>query len=122
MSEFASAGMRFLARFGRARGIGLISLCFPCAGLTGQTPDGWNSRQILGAELPRGSAWLGAGVWAADQSGPPATLINSLGLGNSLTGGGVSLEGGMNQGAWSFALKALAFRDAQGGSRLTVHQ
>ncbi len=69
-----------------------------------------------------GSTWLGGGVWSAHQGGPPATLIDSLGLGNSLTGTGISLEGGISQGAWSFALKTLAFRDREGATRLTLHQ
>lgn len=90
--------------------------------LVGQTPAGWTSRQVLGADLPAKSAWLGGGVWAANQTGSPVTLIDSLGLGNSLTGGGIALEGGLNRGAWSFALRALAFRDTEGGSRLTIHQ
>jgi hypothetical protein len=87
-----------------------------------QAPDGWNARQVLGSDLPKGTTWMGGGVWAANQSGPPATLIDSLGLGNSLTGGGISVEGGINRDAWSFALKALAFRDTDGGTRLTLHQ
>ena len=101
---------------------GLFILALGSAPLWGQAPEGWTSRQVLGADVPLGTAWVGGGVWAAHQSGPPATLIDSLGLGNSLTGAGVSVEGGLNQGAWSFALKALAFRDAEGGNRLTVHQ
>jgi len=93
-----------------------------CGSLMGQVPEGWNARQVLGSDLPKGTTWLGGGVWSANQSGPPATLIDSLGLGNSLTGSGISLEGGTNLGAWSFALKALAFRDVNGATRLTVHQ
>lgn len=92
------------------------------AGLSAQTPEGWNARQVLGADLPPAGGWLGGGVWSAHQTGSPATLIDSLGMGNSLTGSGVTLEGGIQQGAWSFALKALAFRDVDGASRLTLHQ
>jgi hypothetical protein len=88
----------------------------------GQAPEGWNARQVLGADLPMGTTWIGGGVWAANQSGPPATLIDSLGMGNSLRGGGIAVEGGTNRGAWSFALKALAFRDTDGATRLTLHQ
>jgi len=88
-----------------------------------QAPEGWNARQVLGSDVPKDvTGWLGGGVWAANQSGPPATLIDSLGMGNSLTGGGISVEGGINREAWSFALKALAFRDTNGGDRLTIHQ
>lgn len=97
-------------------------LLLSCGSLVGQAPDHWTARQTLGAELPEGSNWLGGGVWAANRGGPPATLIDSLGLGNSLTGGGISIEGGSSQGAWSFAIKALAFRDTKGSDRLTVHQ
>jgi hypothetical protein len=88
-----------------------------------QAPEGWNARQVLGADVPKDVAsWLGGGVWAANQSGSPATLIDSLGMGNSLTGAGISVEGGINREAWSFAVKALAFRDQMGGDRLTIHQ
>ncbi len=90
--------------------------------LHSQAPEGWNARPALGAELSPGVSWVGGGVWAGDQSGPPATLIGSLGLGNSLTGGGVALEGGLQGEAWSLALKTLAFRDSDGGARLTLHQ
>jgi len=80
-------------------------------------------RQVLGADVPKDVAsWVGGGVWAANQSGPPATLIDSLGLGNSLRGGGISAEGGINRESWSFAIKALAFRDVKGADRLTIHQ
>lgn len=102
-----------------------LSLWVPllsCGMLASQVPEGWAARQALGADLPTGSTWYGGGVWAADKHGPPATLIDSLGLGNSLTGGGISVEGGTRQGAWSFAVKALAFRDTDGSNRLTVHQ
>jgi hypothetical protein len=91
--------------------------------LVGQAPEGWNSRQTLGSDVPKDIAsWLGGGIWAANQTGSPATLIDSLGMGNSLTGGGLSVEGGLNRDAWSFALKALAFREAHGGDRFTIHQ
>lgn len=102
--------------------VALFLLAVGTGCLMGQTPEGWASRPVLGAEVPVGTPWIGGGVWAANQSGPPATLIRSLGLGNSLTGSGVSVEGGINQGSWSFALKALAFKDSEGGNRLTVHQ
>ena len=89
----------------------------------GQAPDGWNARQILGSDVPKDiTSWLGGGVWAANRTGSPATLIDSLGMGNSLTGGGVSVERGLNREAWSFALKALAFRSTNGADRFTVHQ
>jgi len=102
--------------------MGLLVVPMVCSPLHGQTPDGWTSRQVLGADLLSVSGWLGGGVWSAHQGGPPATLFDSLGMGNSLTGSGIALEGGINQGAWTFALKTLAFRDSDGGARLTLHQ
>jgi len=100
-----------------------MALLLASTPLLSQVPEGWNARQVLGADVPKDvPGWLGGGVWTAHQSGPPATLIDSLGLGNSLTGTGISVEGGLNRGAWSFAVKALAFRDQMGGDRLTIHQ
>lgn len=122
LSARTSIGTDALGHLGPACRFGLFALVLGASHLLGQAPEGWTSRSVLGVEVPLGTAWVGGGVWAAHQSGPPATLIDSLGLGNSLTGAGVSVEGGISQGAWSFALKALAFRDADGGNRLTLHQ
>jgi hypothetical protein len=101
-----------------------ILLLLVSAGLSlqAQAPEGWNHAEVLGADLPLGTEWLGAGTWAARQSGPPATLISSLGLGNSLTGTGLSLEGGLNRDTWSVAFKVLAFQDTTGATRLSLYQ
>ena len=102
-----------------ARCLGLLLAVSP---LAAQLPEGWNHRQRLGEDLPEPTRWVGWGLWAADKAGPPATLISSLGLGNSLVGSGVSLEGGWRSGAWEGAGKVLLFRDADGATRGTLHQ
>jgi len=87
-----------------------------------QLPPEWIRREALGAELAKGSAWWGAGLWSADASGPPAPLVDSLGLGNSLKGSGFHLEGGLRAGRWDFAGEALGVRDPEGSPYLTLYR
>lgn len=101
--------------------VGALALMCAVAPAMAQVPQGWNQAERLGQGV-EGSSWMGAGVWGAHQSGPPATLINSLGLGNSLVGSGVSLEGGFRSGSWEGAARILLFHDADGASRGTLHQ
>ena len=96
--------------------------CLTMLPLAAQVPEGWNHRTALGADLPPDTSWFGAGLWGADQHGPPATLIDSLGMGNALTGQGVSAEAGINTGHWSFAFKGLANTDLRGNARFTLYQ
>ena len=101
----------------------LFAVCFlTLLPLAAQAPAGWNQRTWLGADLPADTSWFGAGVWAANKSGVPATLIDSLGMGNALTGEGVSVEAGLHSGAWSFAFKGLANADGNGNSHFTLYQ
>ena len=94
----------------------LVLLAYPmCA----QLPPGWFQREPLGQ--PGAPAWWGGGQWAGDGQGPPATLVDSLGLGNALTGAGVHLEGGFRAGSWDFAGELLAAHQ-DGASWLTLYR
>lgn len=88
--------------------------------LQAQLPPGWSCQEPLGAGLTGG--WYGAGVWAADKHSAPATFVDSLGLGNALTGQGTHLEAGWNGPKWSFAGQINAWRDAKGESRVIVQR
>ena len=107
----------------------LFLLASPGA-LQGQAPEGWNHREVLGADLkpspddwyPPDDTWFGAGLWGAAQHGVPATLIDSLGMGNGYVGQGVSAQAGINLGYWSFAVLGMADTDRQGRSHFTVMQ
>ena len=90
--------------------------------LSAQAPPDWNQGRALGSDLAPEASWYGAGLWAADQHGPPATLIDSLGMGNAVTGHGVSVEAGVNSGPWSFALKGLANSDPKGEARFLLYR
>lgn len=89
--------------------------------LSAQAPAGWATEKVLGEGLPAGF-WLGAGTWAADRQGSPAPFVQTSGLGNSLTGGGVFLNGGLKAGAWDLGAKVLAYREVGGSSRLRLSQ
>lgn len=87
-----------------------------------QALPGWKAGAPLGADMPGDEPWAGAGLWAADRHGPPATLVNSLGLGNALTGGGYHLEGGLRLGDWDFAAQLLGVRDQTGKAYMTLYR
>jgi len=72
--------------------------------------------------MPPQTTWAGYGAWAADKHGPPATFVQSLGLGNAIDGEGVLIEGGTQSGRWSLAAQALPYRDPDGGKKVTLHQ
>ncbi len=97
----------------------ILAAALPLLPLTAQAPEGWNRREALPAAQ---GSWWGGGLWAGNGQGPPATLPDSLGLGNSLVGSGVSLEGGFGKGAWDVAGTGLAYRDPDGGARFTLYR
>lgn len=99
-----------------------LALLTTSLSLHGQMPPDWNQRSPLGADLPQRTSWFGAGLWAAAHQGPPATLINALGMGNAYTGAGIQAEAGVNLERWSFAIKGLANTDTLGRSHFTVYQ
>ena len=66
--------------------------------------------------------WYGAGIWAAGRHSAPATFVDSLGLGNALTGSGIHLETGWNQGGWELAGQINAWREPDGQSRLIIQR
>lgn len=71
--------------------------------------------------MPDGG-WYGLGSWMADKHGPPATFVDSLGLGNALVGGGLHLEAGWRRDRWDLAGKVLLIRDPQGQAFATFYQ
>ena len=89
------------------------------APLLAQLPPGWFQREPLGQA--DAWAWWCAGTWAGAGQGAPATLDDSLGLGNAVTGAGIHLEGGFRLGRWDFAGEALGVREA-GASYLTLYR
>ena len=99
-----------------------LTCLLPLLPLAAQAPTDWNQGRALGSDLPSVATWYGAGLWAADKHGPPATLIDSLGLGNAVTGHGVSVEAGVNDGPWSFALKGLANADTKDTPRFLLYR
>lgn len=103
----------------RLRGLALAGL----GGLaSAQMPEPWRVEPQLGAGTPAGPTWYGAGLWAADKHGPPATFVQSRGLGNALLGTGVSLEAGRASGAWDLAGKVILYRDPDGTARGDLEQ
>jgi hypothetical protein len=76
----------------------------------------------LGADRAPGEAWWGGGLWAGNGQGPSATLENSLGLGNGITGSGFSLKGGFGAGSWNVAGEVLGVREPDGGAHLTLYR
>jgi hypothetical protein len=88
--------------------------------LAAQMPTGWNVQKPLGQDQP--GPWFGFGLWSADQQGPAATLVDSLGLGNSITGNGFHLEGGLRAGKWDLAAEALGGRTPEGDTFLTLYR
>lgn len=106
--------------------LGRFAMVLACLGPgtpgAAQAPPGWNAGRPLGSDQPPGQAWAGGGLWAADRHGPPAPLVDSLGLGNALTGGGFHLEGGLRPGNWDLAAELLGVRDAAGRAYLTLYR
>jgi len=90
--------------------------------LAAQMPPGWNVAPPLGSAEPRGTFWYGAGLWAADRHGPPATLVDSLGMGNAITGRGVHLEAGLARGNWDVAAELQAVHAPNGADYLTLYR
>lgn len=88
--------------------------------LQAQLPPGWSHQEALGAG--QSGAWYGAGVWAGDKHGVPATFVDSLGLGNALTGQGTHLEAGWHGRQLDVAGQINAWRDANGQSRLILQR
>ncbi|WP_243317494.1 capsule assembly Wzi family protein [Geothrix paludis] len=88
--------------------------------LAAQMPPGWSRQEPLGAG--RQGAWYGGGVWAGDKHSAPATFVDSLGLGNALTGQGTHLEAGWSGARWDLAGQINAWRDAEGQSRIIVQR
>ena len=103
-------------------GARMASLLLGVLPLAAQVPAGWNQRAVLGAEMPDQGLWYGAGLWAGDHNGPQATLTDSLGLGNALTGGGFHLEAGYKAGRWDLAGEVLGDRTPQGQAYLTLYR
>ncbi|MDR3670358.1 MAG: capsule assembly Wzi family protein, partial [Holophaga sp.] len=99
-----------------------IPVCLAILPLSAQTPPGWNHPSHLGREVTGAGVWTGAGFWAGDHHGPAPTLVDSLGLGNGLTGGGFHLEGGFRDGPWDFAAEVLGNRNTQGQAYLTLYR
>ncbi|HJW09668.1 MAG TPA: capsule assembly Wzi family protein [Holophagaceae bacterium] len=105
---------------------GLLLALMAAAPLAAQMPDNWTTAKPLGAEVDA-KAWWGAGIWAADKSGPPAPFVDSLGLGNGIVGGGIHLEGGFRAGHWDVAAELIGYRepgDTPGGGeqRLAIYR
>lgn len=78
-----------------------------------QAPPGWAAQEPLGSGLPLGS-WVGASLWSADKHGPAAPFVDSLGLGNAVTGGGVTVSAGWKASRWDLAVRAMALRTPTG--------
>ena len=96
--------------------------------LSAQAPPGWNQNRPLGYDQPGQpgqpgpGAWYGAGLWAGDHHGQALSLTDSLGLGNSLTGGGFHLEAGYRWNHWDFAAEVLGDRSPDGQAFLTLYR
>lgn len=98
-----------------------IALIISLGGTLGaQLPPGWSHQEALGAGQK--GAWYGSGVWAADKHSAPATFVDSLGLGNAMTGQGVHLEGGWTHGPLEVAGQVAAWRASPGISRIILQR
>ncbi|MGA2082514.1 MAG: hypothetical protein ABSH53_18140 [Holophaga sp.] len=90
--------------------------------LAAQAPVGWIQQGPLGSDMPGTGPWYGVGLWTADHHGPAVTLNDSLGLGNSLVGGGFHMEGGFRWGHWDMAAELLGNRDVTGHAYMTLYR
>lgn len=88
--------------------------------LVAQMPPGWFHQEPLGAG--RQGAWYGGGIWAGDKHSVPATFVDSLGLGNALTGQGTHLEAGWSGARWDMAGQVNAWHDTGGQSRIILQR
>jgi hypothetical protein len=100
----------------------LVLCAVVCAPLAAQMPAGWQSEEVLGTGVPQGQMWWGGGLWTADKHGPAATLVQSLGMGNALTGSGLSLEGGLKPGSWDFGGRVLLYKNGDGNSSVSAYE
>jgi len=100
----------------------LLATGLLCASLRAQMPGAWHSEEPLGPGIQNGQLWWGAGIWAADKHGPPATLVQSLGLGNALVGSGFSLEAGAKLGAWDLGGRLFLYKNPAGESCVSLPQ
>ncbi len=64
--------------------------------------------------------WYGGGIWSADKHGPAAPFVQSLGLGNALTGGGASISAGWKSAQWDVGARALAYRTSDGANQFSL--
>lgn len=76
--------------------------------LVAQAPPDWQTNKILGADLAPGTTWYSAGQWMAGAQGKGGMFVNSLGLGNSIQGAGITLSAGHRAKNWSIAGQFLA--------------
>lgn len=90
--------------------------------LVSQMPEGWDRRLPLGADVPIGKTFYGGGVWAAGKHGTALTLVDSLGLGNSITGGGFFLETGYKGAAWDWAVQLRGAHEESGDSSFSIER
>ena len=94
-----------------------------------QAPPLWNAPQPLGHDQPgpdpwdgSSRSWFGGGLWSADKHGPPATLVDGVGLGNALTGSGFHLESGYKYGEFDLAAEVMGVRNPAGAAYLTLYR
>lgn len=92
------------------------------SGLAAQMPPGWDAQLPLGQAEGSPSAWYGFGLWSADQHGGVATLDDSLGMGNAITGNGFHLEGGLRTQHWDLAAELMGGRKQGGGDFATLYR
>lgn len=90
--------------------------------LLAQAPPGWDRRERLGEQAAPGQTYYGAGIWAANKTGPALTLVDSLGLGNSLTGGGALVELGYRGTRWRWGAQLRAIREPGGSASLSLER
>jgi len=97
--------------------------------LTAQAPPEWNRQHPLGHDQAppdpwsgATSPWFGGGLWSADKHGPPATLVDSVGMGNGLTGSGFHLETGVRMEELDLAAEVLGVKDPAGAAHLTLYR
>ena len=97
--------------------------------LAAQAPPGWNVQRPLGQDQAppddwtgATSPWFGGGLWSADKHGPPATLVDSVGMGNALTGSGFHLETGVKLDGFDVAAEVMGVKDPAGAAYLTLYR
>jgi len=98
----------------------LVASFLACLPLCAQMPPGWFRQEDFGAGLS--GPWYGGGIWAGDKHGVPATFVDSLGLGNALTGQGTHLEAGWRDPVWDLAGQINAWHDTEGQTRIIIQR